>query len=359
MGRRRCGAVRLTTLTACALALAATGSTTLAHAQLVIEEGFESGQLPFGCSGNCPEVIQVADARAGSWVMKSELTQSSSDPKRTEVSVNSSIINFDVGEDYWVGISIKIDDNFDDPTDLNDQGMVLQWHYRDWLHPEVPDAQPLLLRYRDDEVHVHNEVLGQFLASSPPAYGAWVDWVIHVSFDDVDGINEVWRNGQQIVDYHGDTHQIEKHEGAYLKFGLYSAQYETNPPGVDFTRTVYHDELRVADSTGSYDLVAPPTTGGSGGGSEGGEGGEGGSATGGIGGSAGQPPLGGSGGGGGATTVSPTGDAGAAGDEDSCSCATPGREGQRAPWPLLLAIWLCTFARRHRDVSGRAACAFC
>lgn len=225
--------------------------------RLIIEEGFESGKLPFGASGNAPEVVQATDARAGKYVMKSELTRASKVRKRTELSVSDKIVNFDVGKEYWVGISIKLGEDFRDSTDFNDQGMILQWHYRDWLHPEVRDAQPLLLRFRDDKVHVHNEVLQKYMASVPPAYGQWVDWVIHVRFADEDGIIQVWRDGKQIVDWRGDNHQTEKHEGAYLKFGLYSAQYEKSPPKTDFKRTVYHDELRVAGADGNYELVAP------------------------------------------------------------------------------------------------------
>jgi hypothetical protein len=134
---------------------------------------------------------------------------------------------------------------------------VFQWHYRDWLHPEVRDAQPLLLRYQDHQVHVHNEVLQELMASTPPAYGEWVDWVIHVKFDDKDGIIQVWRNGNQIVDWRGNNHQTEKSEGAYLKLGLYSWQYKSDPPGVRFKRVVYHDELRIAGGDGNYELVAP------------------------------------------------------------------------------------------------------
>jgi hypothetical protein len=230
-----------------------------ADTRLIIDEGFESGRLAFRPSGNSPEVIQVPDARAGRYVMKSELNESSKDPMRTEVEVLSGgrTVNFDVGKEYWVGISIKLGKEFDDATNLQDQGMVLQWHYRDWLHREVRDAQPLLLRYQDHKVHVHNEVLQEFMASTPPAYGEWVDWVIHVKFDDRDGIIQVWRNGHQVVDWRGDNHQKEKSEGAYLKFGLYSAQYKSNPPGIGFKRCVYHDELRVAGADGSYELVAP------------------------------------------------------------------------------------------------------
>ena len=45
--------------------------------RLIIEEGFESGKLPFRASGNAPEVVQATDARAGKYVMKSELTRAS------------------------------------------------------------------------------------------------------------------------------------------------------------------------------------------------------------------------------------------------------------------------------------------
>ena len=225
--------------------------------RLIIEDGFESGKLPFKASGNAPEVVQATDARAGKYVMKSELTRASKVRKRTELSVSDKIVNFDVGKEYWVGISIKLGEDFRDSADFDDQGMILQWHYRDWLHPEVRDAQPLLLRFRDDKVHVHNEVLQKYMASVPPAYGQWVDWVIHVKFADEDGITQVWRDGKRIVDWRGDNHQTEKHEGAYLKFGLYSAQYEKSPQETDPKRTVYHDELRVAGADGNYELVAP------------------------------------------------------------------------------------------------------
>jgi hypothetical protein len=157
-----------------------------------------------------------------------------------------------------VGVSIKLGEDFRDATDFDDRAMILQWHYRDKLHPDVPDAQPLLLRFREDRVHVENEVLGEYMASVAPAYGEWVDWVFHVKFADPDGIIQVWRNGQKIVDWTGDNHQKEKHEGAYLKLGIYSSQYAKNPPRTVYHRTVYHDELRIAGPDGSYELVSPP-----------------------------------------------------------------------------------------------------
>lgn len=234
------------------------------HGHLLVEEGFESGKLPFRISGNPSEVVRMADARAGKYVMKSELSHLSKNPMRTEVVVskNKKKLNFDVGKEYWVGTSIKMGEEFRDKSNLDDdvyRTVLLQWHYRDWLHPEVRDAQPLVLRHRNNKVYVHNEVLQEYMASVQPTYGEWVDWVIHVKFADKDGIIQVWRNGKQIVDWRGDNHQTEKSEGAFLKFGNYSAQYKSKPPGVDFIRVVYHDELRIAGVDGSYKLVSPPS----------------------------------------------------------------------------------------------------
>ena len=69
-------------------------------------------------------------------------------------------------------------------------------------------------------------------------------------------------NWRQIVDWTGDNHRTGFPEGAYLKFGLYASQFkpENNPPSVDFTRTVYHDELRIAGADGDYEMVAPRIT---------------------------------------------------------------------------------------------------
>jgi hypothetical protein len=96
------------------------------------------------------------------------------------------------------------------------------------------------------------------MATVPADIGEWVDWVFHYKIDDQDGIIRIWRNGELVVDFTGDNHQIEKHDGTYLKFGLYASQFKkltTMPDGA--SRTVYHDEIRIAGADGSYELVAP------------------------------------------------------------------------------------------------------
>ena len=241
-----------------------------ANAQiLIIEEGFESGSHTFSVSGNAAQVVEAAAAREGRYVLKSQLTNASTNPERTEVSLNQSGRKFEVDQDYWVGISIKLDEDFESGT-FNDQGMLMQCHYNDWIYGDDFKPQPFVVRFTGDDVKLEFEYVTDsgsrgretLVDNLPPDYGKWVDWVIHLRFSDTNGLFQIWRNGAQVVDWTGDNHLASRVDGAYLKFGLYSYQfddinenYTRMPPG--YSRTVYHDELRIAGSDGSYELVAP------------------------------------------------------------------------------------------------------
>ena len=252
--------------------------------QLLLNEGFESGILStssLNSSGNTPEVVTSQVARRGTFVMKSQLNNSSSDPERSEVSLNKlPDHNFAIGQEYWVGISTKLDEDFNQGT-FTDDGMIMQWHYRDWL-PEYTDnfkPQPFLLRYK--KINGEKKIVFQheFVDKSDNnknktldlkvvrAYiGVGDDWFINIRFSETNGKFKVWRNGELVLDWSGNNHLTERPDGAYLKWGLYSFQYDDisfpNNPNytripVGYSRTVYHDEVRMADATGSFDLVSP------------------------------------------------------------------------------------------------------
>jgi rhamnogalacturonyl hydrolase YesR len=234
-------------------------------ATLLLQEDFEAGVYSLKNSGNRPEVVELSDARSGKYALQSQITATTESKYRTETSMNKKDLIFEVGKEYWLGMSIKLGDDYADGRNLNDQGMLMQFHYFDWNFPDVPDAQPLLLRYiGDDTIAIDNEVFKvkgtgeRHMATVPADIGEWVDWVFHYKLDDVDGIIRIWRNGELVVDFTGDNHQIEKHDGAYLKFGLYASQFKnlTTMPD-EASRTVYHDEIRIAGADGSYELVAP------------------------------------------------------------------------------------------------------
>ena len=230
-------------------------------AQLLFDEGFESGTFDLKVDGNDPVVVQLENAPEGNFVMKSQLSSETNDTYRTEASLNIDELYFEPGKEYWVGLSTKIGEDFPLMSSFNDQGMLLQWHYKSWLRPEVQDAQPLVVRYNNGFVRLHCEMVPNDLALVPATIGEWVDWVIHVKFDNSDGIFQIWWNGTKVADWTGDNHIIEMIEGAYMKFGLYSAQYKeggaVGPLPQGQTRTVYHDQVRIAGSDGCYDLVAP------------------------------------------------------------------------------------------------------
>jgi hypothetical protein len=244
--------------------------------ELLFEEGFESGELNIKASGNTPEVI-FEDACNGSYVMKSQLSNNSLDPKRTEVTLNTSELNFGIEQEYWMGLSVKLDEDFN-LGDFFDQGIILQWHYRDWDYFDEEKPQPLVLRYNNGEILIQNEWVdtsgsnkSRELGSVIANIGDWEDWVINLRFSNTNGMFKVWRNGDLIVDWSGDNHYVERPDGAYVKWGLYSYQYDDiNYPDkyeripVGYSRTVYHDEVSIAGSEGSYEIVAPthntPTT---------------------------------------------------------------------------------------------------
>ncbi|MBG7612148.1 heparin lyase I family protein, partial [Polaribacter sp. BAL334] len=248
--------------------------------QLLFNEGFESGILPTSSLNptvnNPPEVVTSQDARRGTYVMKSQLNNSSLDPERSEVSLNKPEYNFEIDQEYWVGISTKLDEDFNQGT-FTDDGMIMQWHYRDWLPQYTDDfkPQPFLLRYKkingEKKIVFQHEFVDKSdgnknktidLDDVPAHIGVWDDWVINIRLSETNGKFKVWRNGELVLDWSGPNHLSERPDGAYLKWGLYSYQYDDiNSNGTRIpdgnSRTVYHDEVRMADSTGSFDLVSP------------------------------------------------------------------------------------------------------
>lgn len=247
--------------------------------ELLFNEGFESGILSIGTSGTPPEVVISQDARGGNYVLKSQLSNSSIDPERSEVSINENAYNFAIDQEYWVGISSKLDEDFNQ-GDFKDDGMIMQWHYRDWKYPDDDyKPQPFLLRYKkingEKKIVFQHEYVDKSdgnknktidLDDVPAHIGVWDDWVINIRFSETNGKFKVWRNGELVLNWVGNNHLTERPDGAYLKWGLYSFQYDDisfpNNPNytripVGYSRTVYHDEVRMAGADGNFDLVSP------------------------------------------------------------------------------------------------------
>jgi hypothetical protein len=233
-------------------------------AALLLDEGFESGTLPSNLpgSGNTSDVV-MGNAREGKYAMRSRLTPQSPVKYRTEVSIASEELDLQANTSYWVGISVKLDADYEGVTGFTDTGMLFQAHYRPWLFPNPPPgAQPFVLRHKFPENFlIHDEVpgAGELYQAPRGPVDTWVDWVFNIRLSATDaGFLVAWRDGQKVVDHKGPNHlAFFDQDGFYFKMGMYSSQYQKSPMPSGASRTVYHDALRIAGPDGCYALVAP------------------------------------------------------------------------------------------------------
>jgi hypothetical protein len=262
-------------------------SVDIAATVLNVNTGFESPLFGLRTSGNPPVTLAYEDPHSGDYVMQAQLTPDSPNKYRTEASLNPSndwpSLNMEVDTNYWIGVSIKQGEDYHGTVEYNDQTMLMQLHYYDWRYevdaidgdgtPVKQQPQPFVLRYDGDFVQIQYETSTDGLTAQrinlgdpmPPAIGEWVDWVVHFKLSETDGLFQVWRNGELVLDWEGDNHYHLRPDGAYFKMGMYSAQHkdgsieagwgEVMPAGE--TRTLYYDEFRVAGEEGNYALVAP------------------------------------------------------------------------------------------------------
>ena len=91
-----------------------------------------------------------------------------------------------------------------------------------------------------------------------PDAGKWVDWVFHVKWSfGKDGFIEVWKNREKIVSDLG----YNDRRGPYFRFGPYKWPWkksERQAPSTVTRLVNYFDDIRIGNSSASYDLVSPP-----------------------------------------------------------------------------------------------------
>lgn len=269
--------------TVLALAAVLTGSSvsTLAAEQLalpmLLKADFEAGAesiLSWNVSGNAPTVTS-SPTRAGKFAIKTTLDRLRSEKSyRTELSSNGRV-KIVPGQDYWYGFSIFLPSDYvADPI----WEIPAQWH-------SVPDAGTaevtgalnppialhsedgvwqLVTRWDSRRVTVKpNYEGGKTYALGPYAKGKWTDWVFHIRWSPTSqGLLQVWQNGEKKLDIAGPI-GFNDSIGPYLKVGLYKGWKDRlEPVGVVGTRTLYHDEVRIAGPGSRYEDVVPGGAGG-------------------------------------------------------------------------------------------------
>jgi hypothetical protein len=191
----------------------------------------------------------------------------------------------------WYGFSIYLHSW---TIDRKSSEILTQWHQSD--SSPFGGSPPLAILTDGSNWHVGlrdwnvNELRRLASSDLTSDIGKWTDWVVHVkwSADPTKGVLEIWKNGNQLtLGAHGEKafrgqNKFNDGRGNYMKFGIYKWDWtkcedagipanapecrgkRPPPPHLgpsDATqRTIYYDELRIADQRGSYNAVAPGTS---------------------------------------------------------------------------------------------------
>jgi hypothetical protein len=238
------------------------------RASLIFGSDFEDGEMKgWRVAGNSPAVTHDV-ARRGRYALKTSLDRhTDSCSYRTEVSGPEA----DIGKEYWYGFSIFLPDDYI-PDKIWE--IVAQWNC-------IPDYD-VGEKWRNP-VMALSTTAGRWswvtrwdakrntFASGKREYGGereydlglyqrnlWTDWVVHVKWSyGPDGILQVWKNGEKVIDQTGPNAFNDAH-GPIFKMGIYKGWHkpETRSDAVS-RRVLYHDEFRMAGPTATYQDVAP------------------------------------------------------------------------------------------------------
>lgn len=231
----------------------------LASAAVDRVHDFESGDLGLGCHGNCPIITDEIPARSGKYSMRSFLSESSQNLKRTEGIFKTSTNRWmEWNRDYWIGFSVYIPEGWKHYDKFE---ILAQIHAT--VDPGEPQQQPPFAIYTGSgewkitsRWNTGQQQVNWPLNSVYEDTGKWTDFVIHYKPSYTDsGVLRVWKNGDLVARRYGPN-AYDDQRGPYFTMGLYTSLY-TQTDGKP-RKFVYHDALRVASGpTARYSDVAP------------------------------------------------------------------------------------------------------
>lgn len=280
-------------------------STPSTHAAIVFKSDYEGGNFSgWNQRANCCSYSQHvvpntqypnAPVRAGQHAARFELRDT--DPMvhngtRSEVAYLSSQIGNIGGSDEWYGFSIYLPPDFvpdivgpypvgetlvqwKDIPDQGETGRPPSLHINTQRDKWIIETRYSSKRIQTDAYDPAQT--GQAVLWEAPFQGdrgVWTDFVVHVRWSCKNappfpsdaacqqmpaGFVEVWKNGQQIVDYQGPTSYNDQ-SNIFFKSGLYKAWWNNNNTTSVSTRILYNDELRIGDSTSCFNEVSPSST---------------------------------------------------------------------------------------------------
>lgn len=239
-------------------------------ADLLLDLDFEDGKQLQRCSGNCPAVVEVPFA-IGRYALKSYLHKFDSKISyRTElVPVLGSEVLID--ETRWYASSIYLPSNY---VADNVWELVMQW----WAIPDynydegarnpvlslhLSEGKWLLKNIWDKKENTFESGKRVYSGRQNWELGeaeldVWVDWVFHVKWSyKKDGILQVWKNGELVIDYKGPNTFNDK-TGPIMKLGIYKGWRDRDCcKSGPVERTIYHDSIKIGDENSNFDEMSP------------------------------------------------------------------------------------------------------
>ncbi|MCA9362893.1 polysaccharide lyase, partial [Candidatus Kaiserbacteria bacterium] len=207
---------------------------------------------------NNPSKVTTEQVRAGKYAWKTDFNRISSyygsnKPRSELMKTKPNMMSLDT--EYWIGLSVYI------PKDWKaDSVHEILWQ----MHGADGASPPLDFRTFDDKMYlVHRyESNGKnntdTIWQSSIERGKWIDFIINVKWSGKeDGFLNIWKNENKIYSLKGDVGFGLNGSGhTFLKIGDYKWRWFTSPTSVT-RRVLYHDEIRIAEGSGGYDLVNP------------------------------------------------------------------------------------------------------
>jgi hypothetical protein len=202
-------------------------------------------------------------AKAGKKSWKYEIGKGVKNSHNEHRFIGKGLENFPKGKEYWLGMSIFIpEDSYTAPAGWPEWGIGAQWHANPddcetWRNPNLVFAfgkgqygssYQITIRSQAEKCGVKKYDRYE-TRHVDFQRGKWHSIVQHLKFGYEDGtaITQIWVDGKQI---YNDTKAncFNDDKGFYFLIGPYTQEWAL---------TMYIDEIKIGDSTSSYEEVAP------------------------------------------------------------------------------------------------------
>ena len=239
---------------------------------LLYDDTFDSGRWSGAWGTECPfdySCSVVQNPQGDGSVMRFEHRKGDYDGSRETKGAELKTVErtpLSQANEFWYGFKVYFPE--DGMRRDVSPDMIAQWHGRpdfdkgeDWRNPIAfldvrNDDMTFSCAYSPKEVNVNEEKKQEVSVSlGKVPKSRWVSFVFHIKFDPFgDGIVEMWQDGKSVLSRRGVGCGYNDELAPYFKYGFY--KYSNRQSDHD-SRVIFFDDVRVGDSSASYNDVMP------------------------------------------------------------------------------------------------------